>query len=238
VTHPESSTGHGILLVSEGGNRDDRQLELRDYLAVLVRRKWLIGATTLVFVALTLVFSLLQDPVYRAVAEFELPAATAPELPEGASDVAMAVARLQSDEIATRARDGLGAAPRVKAVPLARTQIIQVQVESGDPNLAARAANSYATEYLADRKDKARARVDEALIVVQPRLEAAKRRHDEIWASILRAPITQRDPLRQRYSVELAQLDQTIRDDGAQVRELLSKREAIERTWPPAHAQA
>ena len=181
-------------------------------------------------VAVTLIFSLLQEPVYEAAAEFELPAATAPELPGESSDVAMAVARLQSEEIAGRVRTAVGAAPRVVPEPLDETQIIRVRVQDRDAHLAAAAATTYATVYLADRKEKALTRVDQELAPVRSRLEADKTRHAEIWNAITGAPLAQRDVLRERYSFELAEIDQAVREGGAQVRELLAKRAAIEQS--------
>jgi capsular exopolysaccharide synthesis family protein len=41
-------------------------MELRDYINVILHRKWVIIATVLVVMAATLVFSLLQDPVYES----------------------------------------------------------------------------------------------------------------------------------------------------------------------------
>jgi len=48
---------------------ESRELELRDYLGVLRRRKGVIALTVLIVVAAALAYSYLQTPVYEATAE-------------------------------------------------------------------------------------------------------------------------------------------------------------------------
>ena len=160
---------------------NDYELELRDYPGVVWRRRVLILVVVLVAVTVVVALSFVQAPVYSATAELELPAATADlasatESTTSSTDLATAMVRLQSDAVAGRVRRVLGSAPPMTASVIPDTSIIRVTVESSDRRQAATAADTYAREYLADRKARALDGVNDALVRMQPRLAEAEAR--------------------------------------------------------------
>lgn len=139
------------------------QIELRDYLRVLRRRRILIAMTTLVVVGAALVFSFLQTPVYRATAELLLQPRSTESLfdPNGGlrGDPARAVQTemqvLRSQPVREAVRAELGIAPVVSVRPVGQTDVIEVNAEGTEPKAAAATANAYAAAYIDFRRKQA-----------------------------------------------------------------------------------
>jgi len=135
-------------------------LELRDYLRVLRRRRWLIAAATLVVVAGAVVASFLQTPLYEGRAELLLQQRRTETLfnpntgqqNDPARNVQTEIQVLRSEPVKAAVRKELGTAPQVSARPVGQTDVVLVSVESTDPDRAAALANSYAKHYIDFRR--------------------------------------------------------------------------------------
>ncbi|MEA2686399.1 MAG: tyrosine-protein kinase, partial [Actinomycetota bacterium] len=139
------------------------ELELRDYLAVLRRRKRIVLLTVGLILGAALVASFLQEPVYSASARLLLQPKQS-ESPFDAntgarSDPARALATdievLKSPIVQNEVRSRLGSAPRVTASPVGQTDVVRVSAESTDPKRAADVANAYASAYIDVRRQQA-----------------------------------------------------------------------------------
>ncbi|MEA2717638.1 MAG: tyrosine-protein kinase [Actinomycetota bacterium] len=139
------------------------ELDLRDYLGALKRRKMIVLATVGVLVGLALVSSFIQEPVYAASARLLLQPKQA-ESPFDANtgariDPARALATdievLESQMVQAEVRARLGSTPKVSASPVGQTDVVRVTAESTDPKRAADVANAYAAAYLDVRRQQA-----------------------------------------------------------------------------------
>jgi non-specific protein-tyrosine kinase len=132
------------------------ELELRDYLRVLTRRKMVVILTVVVLVGISLLLSFLQEPVYQSTARLLL-RSSASESPfdsstgarvDAARTLATEIEVLKSEQVQAEVRSRLGAAPPVSARVLGETDIVTVSAQSTDPKRAADVANAYATAYV------------------------------------------------------------------------------------------
>lgn len=139
------------------------ELELRDYLQVLRRRRWIIAVATLVVVAAALGSSFFQTPVYQGKAQLLLQARSTESLFDPNSgqrnDPARAVQTeievLKSEPVRAAVRQKLGTAPKVSVSPVGQTDVIEVRAQSTDPRRAAIIANAYARSYIDFRRKQA-----------------------------------------------------------------------------------
>lgn len=144
------------------------ELELRDYLRVLRRRRTVIALATLVVVTTALLGSFLQTPVYQGTAQILLqPRSTESPFDEQTgqrSDPERAVQTeievLKSEPVRAEVNRKLGAAPMVSAAPVGETDVIEVKAQNTDPKQAAEIANAYANSYIGFRRKQA---VDDVL---------------------------------------------------------------------------
>ncbi len=138
---------------------DSGQLDVRDYLAIVQRRKLTILVTVVVVVASALAVSFLQTPVYQAAAElvFEVRPTEALLAPEGGvigPQVATEIEVMQSRSVREAVAQELGAEPNVSVAPVSDTRVVAITAESTMPAEAARTANVYAETYIATRRDQ------------------------------------------------------------------------------------
>lgn len=153
-------------------------MELRDYLAVFGRRKWAILLTTLVVVGVALGFSLAQSPVYEASVRLLLePTQSVFDASGGSTpvDVQTEIERLQSPPVQQAVREAVGAAPRVSAIRVGQTQVMQLTTEASQPRAAADFANAYADAYIAMRIRQAVDQLEKAAKPLQERIDALDR---------------------------------------------------------------
>lgn len=134
---------------SEEGRRD-----LRDYLAVMRRRRWIIVAATILVAGTALALSIMQTPIYRAGARVLL-------TPGGSlfdntgqrsvtfTDVQTEIQVIGSQPVLDLAREKLGSGtPRVQVVPVGQTSVLEIRAQSTSPETAATVANTYAESYI------------------------------------------------------------------------------------------
>ncbi|MGH9189570.1 MAG: polysaccharide biosynthesis tyrosine autokinase [Acidimicrobiales bacterium] len=162
---------------------NDAELELRDYLGVLWRRKRFVFLALLLLVTAALGLSYVQTPVYQSTAEFSLRPITSQlggNTGKGADPVQNAIGELKSERVRTRIRDLKGVAPRVSATAVPGTGLIRATVESTDPRQAADLANAYVDEYINFRVGEAIRRLDDESKLHQERFNRSQARLNEI----------------------------------------------------------
>ncbi|MGH8986450.1 MAG: polysaccharide biosynthesis tyrosine autokinase, partial [Acidimicrobiia bacterium] len=150
----------------------DSELELRDYLRVLRRRKGIILLTTVVAVGAALALSYSQTPVYKATAEVLVQPRASEQIftPEAdrqvdsqrAIDTEIKV--LESRVIEDAVREQLGRVPNVSASSAGETDVISISVRSTNKEQAASDVNAYAETYIEVRRRQA---VDDLLAAGQ-----------------------------------------------------------------------
>jgi non-specific protein-tyrosine kinase len=133
---------------------DDTGRDLRDYLAVLKRRRWIVISATVLVAGTALLLSFLQTPIYQGRARVLL-------LPGGSlfdssfsqsvgqSEIQTEMQVLQSQPVLEAVRQKLGGAlPRTSVVAVGQTSVIEVRAESTGAGRAATVANAYADAYI------------------------------------------------------------------------------------------
>ena len=230
------------------------EVSLVDYLRVLWRRKWLVVATVVAALAVSLFFSTRATRIYAASSRV-LIAATDTTVFGSTGFVAPDPAQIdtqievvQSPPVEAAVARELGAsAPLVSDVDVASvgtTRILKITVRSPDPKVAARAATLYATTY----RDFRRAEAIEELVSLSKKLAEtaaqAKNQVDELDAQLARAQAGRANPaevqsikiqrdaeatsfLLYQQKTDQAQVDASVRSGGVQ---LLNP--AIEPTTP------
>jgi non-specific protein-tyrosine kinase len=141
---------------------DTTELELRDYLDVMRRRKWLIVGVTALVVAASLAVSLLQTKVYKATAEVLLqpraseeiftPDSTQTNRDQNAVQTEIEVMRSRSVEQAVAKE--LGRTPNVSISAKGQTSVVQVSATNVKPAEAAREANVFVNGYITARREQ------------------------------------------------------------------------------------
>jgi len=213
-----------IVAVSQGTKRE---LEFRDYLAVVRRRKAIIVLVTFFVTAAGLVASLLQTPVYLGTAELLLQPRSTESLFDSTSGLRIDPARAVQTEIQVMkgqpvraaVRDALGSAPPVSPVPVAGTDVIEVRAESTDPARAAAVANAYVTAYIDFRRKQA---VDDVLAAtdqIQSRIADLQRQIDAAAPSQSNAQKEALVSAQAAFKQKLDQLqvDKALKTGGAQL---------------------
>lgn len=173
----------------EPGSADE--LELRDYLRVVRRRKWTIAFVTTVVVAAALAASFLKTPRYRASAELLI----APKASETLFDpnngsiytdrkraVATEIKVLQSRAVEDAVFEELGYRPTITASGSPDDDVVTVRAVSTDPERAAQVVNTYAREYITYRRESTVKDILEAQAEVQRKVEEKQTEIDALDA--------------------------------------------------------
>ena len=177
-------------------------LELRDYLAVLRRRKVTVLATVVAVVATALAVSFVQTPVFAGEAELLLQPRPSEEIfaPEGqvqgrldqARAVETEIGVMESRSIRQAVEDELGSEPEVTIRSDGQTDLVTIIAESTDPEQAAHVANTYADVYIETRRQQLVADLETAIDQVQAKIieieNAAEEPLAELDARIAAAP--------------------------------------------------
>lgn len=133
-------------------------LGLRDYLRILRRRKLTVIITVLVFIAASILYDVSKTKEYTATAQLQLTPQISTALLEadnstllnGANpvDVPTDSQIIESQSIANRVKAKVPGAPPATVSQVNTTDVVDVSVTSISPQVAARAANAYATVYI------------------------------------------------------------------------------------------
>jgi len=189
--------------------------DLRDYLAVLRRRRLLVGVVFIVAVVSSLVASFLQNPEYRASADVQVRTATAAGevtvVSERGLDAELAFA--QSAEVTNALAAAVGERPVTSVRGDKAAGLIIFSAEADDPGRAAVFANAYANAFIEQR---ATARLTEYLAsaeIIAARLTEA----EEALAAIDAAYLLDLARLRPANDEALAQLNTSYNADRTRV---------------------
>ncbi len=168
---------------------DGAQLDLRQYLNVLWRSKWIVVLATLVMVVSAYGLSARQDEVYKATARFRIVPVVNPfvsDAPKSAgTSVATEVEVLTSAPVLDRVRSKLnGEAPPITAEAVTGTEFVQVTAESGDPQSAAAIPNAYVDAYREYRTEKAVGDLQKVRDDAQARFDALQGEIDNLTSEL------------------------------------------------------
>jgi succinoglycan biosynthesis transport protein ExoP len=170
----------------------NRPATVADYLAILRRRKWIVLLPPVAAGLAAFLLSTGQSPLYHADAQVlvnrtSVVAAVTGIDPSGGDPTRFlktqaSIAR--SPELAVRvaSRSGIPgmSAGRVLAessvTPSADSDLVSIGVDDKDPNVAARIANTYASEFAAFSKERATASIDQALTDLRAQLKGLAER--------------------------------------------------------------
>lgn len=201
---------------------DADTLDLRDYLAVLSRRKWIVVQTVVLVLAVAIGVTFVQTPRYESEVRLVVEpntggddAAALNQLVFGQRELETQKELVSSEMVAERVREQLGL--QIETDDLLRdvdvsllrdTQIIEIRAESEDPEMAAQVAQGFAEAYLAFRQDQALEQLLRSSEALQSREAETRRRLAELETEIARQdPSEQPNELtveRDRLQSELA----------------------------------
>lgn len=179
-------------------------LELRDYVRVLRRRKWTVLSAVVLVVGSALAAAFMQTPIYEASAELLLQNRSMESLFDASTgqrnDPARAIQTeirvLESGPVKMEVRRLLGVTPAISASPVGQTDVIEVKARSTDADRAAIVANTYSRAYIDFRRKQAVEGVLDAAEEVQAKIDSL-----QAQAAPLVAQIAAADP-RNRGEVE------------------------------------
>lgn len=217
------------------------EADLGRYLAVIRRRRFLIASLTLVVVGASIVYSLLQTPVYEAEAQVLLQPRSSGAVFDTSSGSSTDPVRmmqteiqiLQSQPVRAAVVATLGAAPAVSGSAVGQTDVLAVRAQNTRPARAAAVANAYASAYIKFRRQQA---VDGLLAAgqeIQKKIDDIEHQISALDLKVLAAPPDQRAALAQSLAPERQdlvsqqslfhqkldqlQVDSALKDGGAQV---------------------
>ncbi|MGI9121045.1 MAG: polysaccharide biosynthesis tyrosine autokinase [Acidimicrobiales bacterium] len=142
---------------------DSGEFELRQYLAVLRRRKGNILLAVVVVVGVALTVSYLQTPVYQSTAEVLLRSRSSEEIftPDTSRVVVASASRVQTEIEVMKSRsvrdavaEKLGRPAAVAIQGVGTTDVVRLTAESTKPAEAVQIANTYAETYIATRRQQ------------------------------------------------------------------------------------
>jgi receptor protein-tyrosine kinase len=143
-------------------HEDNPEPELRDYLHILRRRKWIVVICILVGVLLALSLSYVQTRVYQASARVLVQPDASQGLFNGNSGQSISPNQVQTEvqvvesrPVQDQVQHQLGAAPGVMVSPIGQTNVIAVRARSTSPAHAAAVANAYANAYISFKTSQA-----------------------------------------------------------------------------------
>jgi capsular exopolysaccharide synthesis family protein len=206
-------------LVSTGGPQG---MELRDYLAVLRNKRWLILAAGVLVALTALALSLIQTPVYQASARLLLEPTQSvfDSTNRPPVDVPTEIQRLKSRPVQDAVRAEVGAAPKVQAIQVEKTQVIRLSTESTSATRAANIANAYANAYISYRVQQAVDQLERATGPVRERIDALDREIKPLQDEIAALPA---GPARDAKSLELSPKINSLLGNQSSFRATLDK---------------
>lgn len=202
-------------------------MELREYLQILRRRRWIVAGTLIAVLLAALAVTLRMQPIYEASARVEVQPAPsssseAAQLVESMVDPARRLATqvelIKGEGVLSRAIralklpsvDDLRENLSVKLLP--DTQIVQISVRHSRPQEARDWANAVASAYLDDRRDRAVERTSLATGPLDRNIQDVQQRisdHDATLSGINDA-IVKAQASKDTLTAELASVEQSL----------------------------
>lgn len=172
-------------VTSEGHTRE---IDVSDYVRILMRRKAVVIITVLLVVAVSAGLSLLQEPVYRATTEVlvEPQAGTLTVDPQNADfrdrarDIQNEIEFVRSDDVRREAEKKLGYAGGVSVSSTEGADLLVFTASDTDPERAAGTANTYAEVYLRLRKERQVADYLDTADVIQASIDDLREERAEL----------------------------------------------------------
>jgi polysaccharide biosynthesis transport protein len=209
--------------------REPDELELRDYLAVLNRRKITLALTTLLVVVAALVYSYLQTPQYRATAEVLLQGENAEDLLSGSGDAGSGNAQtlqgrvlteievMRSRSVRDAVRDELGYAPSVSISQKGETAVVSISATDTEPERAAEEVNVFADTFIELRRNANVATLEEAIGILTEQVQSIDTQLDDANRLVeeLDEQIAGADPTNPLYEVLIQQREDAIAERDA-----------------------
>lgn len=193
---------------------ESSELELRDYLRVLQRRKWTVFFAALVVVATALAASLLQTPVYQGTAQILLQSRSTESLfnpntgqrTDPARLIQTEIQILRSEPVRAEVRRRIGTEASISARPVGQTDVIEVTARSTDPERAAIVANTYAESYIDFRRKQAVEDLIAAGTELQAKVNALQAQIDPLVAQLSAADTRSRPEAEARLQPQITNL--------------------------------
>lgn len=164
-------------------------MDLKDYLNIIISRKWIIIQSIVVVLFITVVNSYFKVPIYEATARIHIDQSGESIFPQNSQQfwsdpdrmLQTQIELLSSDEIAENVikllgirGDGLSLLGQIKVSPVKGTDIIELSVTDEVPERARDIANTYAREYINSRKDQSISQIALAAGQIYAKLEEVK----------------------------------------------------------------
>lgn len=194
-----------------------QQLQLRDYLAVLRRRRrWLVFVVVMALAGAA-AWSVLQTPMYRSSAQVLMRSTATVNGPAGFADTRVLVNEVQlatSEEFSSELASRLGYSPDVSVRAEASASVLTFTARSDDPDEAARIADTHAAVFVElsrqasvdDYLDNTEV-VSQRLTAVEGQLTALEANFLAEVADLARSDSVGRDALAAEYSTERSRLE-------------------------------
>lgn len=168
-----------------------RELDFRQYLAVVWRRKLVIAVSVAVVTATAVLLSARQSPQYRTSSEVLLRQSYSEQrlgsgelTPNDLARVDTEMGVMRSNVVEALVADKLGRVPKVSISRQGETDLVDISATSEDPRSAAKTANLFATTYV---EWKRQTTIDELLAAqqtVQIEVDALQAQLDELEAPL------------------------------------------------------
>jgi capsular exopolysaccharide synthesis family protein len=160
----------------------DDQSDLREYVQILWRRRWVVILVTLGFLGLTLAYCFLTTPVYQGTADLLLtPQISTTVLEAGDSnyagpivDVPTTTQVIESASVADQVYKTVPNAPPVNVTQVGTTNVVEVSTQSTNAHLAAKAATAYANAYIKLEQSQALSSLSSAVGILQGHLNTVQ----------------------------------------------------------------
>lgn len=217
------------------------EMTLRDYWRVVMRRKLIVAAGVLAAVLPAVALSLLQDPQYRATAEVIIRTSNTGSVFNTGSQtnrdpdrvIQNEISVLEGDVVLAKLKENLGLAvdpPEVKGAARTDTDVVEVSVESGDPETAADLVNAYIEAYSQVKTEQAVTGFESASNQLQDSITTLQTQIDDLDTQIdaaateseaatlesqQRALLDRQDSLRE--TLDKLRIDAGISNQGAEV---------------------
>jgi polysaccharide biosynthesis transport protein len=186
---------------------DHATLELRDYLRVIRRRKWIMAVTMLVCIGAALTMALLAEPIYGSSAKVLLERRFVETLfdptlqqqqqssvGDAATQRGNEIQVMSSPRVFKVVEKKLGRPPEpVNFVSLEGTDVVEIGSESANAKRASATANAFATTYIKVRKDLAVSELLEAGTQIQAEIDKLDKQIADLDASLLASPPQRED---------------------------------------------
>ena len=172
------------------------ELDLRDYLQVLRRRKSAIALSVAVVLGVALLVSYLQTPRYAATAKLLLKQRSADSLFESNNQTYVDPARsvdteievIKTEPVRKLVRQRIGTSPSVQVRSVGETDLVTIRAESTDPKRPAVVANAYATAYIDFRRKQAFDELSSASEEVQTKITEIQAQIDSLGSTLATLP--------------------------------------------------